>query len=306
MWAIGGEIMNKTGHSAVIVDGQMKHRGVRYSSAFFLHSQPFRPGVDVFRMTVLPSPSRSVRGTSVGFAGQGYSLSGHMATCMHTAFVQLTSDGTTVINPGVSAVGVEHMTKGCLSQHVLDAPFQVSLRLTVALVPQVRFGPADAQWHNFDPSGAALKAGVAFYPRVSMMSDGNSIAETWHIGPEEDAPAAARSRGGVRSAAAAAAGPSSADCPVPKPALPPAPTKGGGSVADRVGESVSKEFVGYGIFDGVVTAFFAPSKGRGGCEEALWHVRYSDGDEEDLAEPELDSASALFLRKSRGKKRKKE
>jgi hypothetical protein len=50
------------------------------------------------------------------------------------------------------------------------------------------------------------------------------------------------------------------------------------------GTTFRKSFGGAGLFDGVVTAQVPPETGD---TEALWHVRYSDGDEEDLGHGEL-------------------
>ena len=61
--------------------------------------------------------------------------------------------------------------------------------------------------------------------------------------------------------------------------LPDAP------VQNFVGRAVEKDFVGLGIFEGVVKEFHARDPGH--QEEDLYTVRYSDGEEEDYTLSEL-------------------
>ena len=60
---------------------------------------------------------------------------------------------------------------------------------------------------------------------------------------------------------------------------------GGDDRVNYVGWTVSKVFPGHGTFKGVVVSRVA----RGGTSNrrTYWHVRYADGDEEDLSSREL-------------------
>ena len=55
---------------------------------------------------------------------------------------------------------------------------------------------------------------------------------------------------------------------------------------------VAKRFDGE-IFKGQITSYFPPDPDDAGDDQELWHVKYDDGDEEDLDRDEVEEAIKL-------------
>jgi hypothetical protein len=123
---------------------------------YFKHSRELQ-AQDVLRMQVVEGGE-----AIVGFATESYDLEKVSETIMSTAYVWL-SDGTTVIDSGISQDGQQHVHHGHLKDYIPKTlPYDVALRISKdGNVPQIQFND-DAVWHDFAPDRAAVKAGPWF------------------------------------------------------------------------------------------------------------------------------------------------